>query len=186
MQAVDFTFQTSGSFAHSFTNNVIFARSECQLTCTESYAVVFGGREGLRATGNRVFNAYMGMLFMRGTCDGVQVWEDNVMSGNRHGFHFRTNGCASSLRLESYRNQIGVSADSSVSDIRGILGRKWHWIFEPSHVWWPEVKLPLEWRWSRVLQCKKVRLLLDYHHSLRRNVKRCCFARRILRWGPYE
>lgn len=130
------------------------AQQSCRHTCAESYPVEFFPPQmneetksvTIRATGNRVTGAYVGMVFSDKECGHFVEWEDNVALGNRHGFWITPRACPS-LKLQAYRNAIGVTAQTftefvenfeSVENGVGFLNH--------DHLWWPEVKLPAEWR----------------------------------------
>jgi len=142
----DYHFNHGRQHTHSLVNNLILADQRCRLSCTENYVIEFFGDSKFVVTGNRVYYGYIAMLIAQ-PCYSVSEWNDNVMMGNRYGYWVY--GCTS-LALQAYRNGIGVSARTGIDEMSNMeLVENGIGFVNNNHVWWPEIKTPLEWRWSK-------------------------------------
>ena len=87
---------------------------------------------------------------------GADEWEDNVAIGNRIGIQITgakygdTEACPAPYTLQTFRNDIGVAATSDVEKAGHIEAvENGVGMLNEFFVWWPDIKVPLEFRWTR-------------------------------------
>jgi hypothetical protein len=117
-EANEYHFTHSPKHTHSLVNNLLLADQRCRMTCTENYVVEFFGRSKFVVRHNRIYYGYFAMLLSQ-PCSSVKEWDDNVMMGNRYGFWILKGGCTS-LRLQGYRNGVGVAAARDVVEVSNL------------------------------------------------------------------